>query len=102
MYTFPCVCQPPTGEGPQNATIPAAGVGSRHNTGKKHEEGIKHITPQLKAIASRANAVDEALHEFVSAKFCQRLRELDLLDHPLVAREMANYYKLNQRLEKAR
>lgn len=71
--------------------------GSRHNVGVKHEEGIKHITPALKEAASRANAVDEALHEFVSAKFCERLRSAGLLEHPLVAEELATFELMNQR-----
>lgn len=72
-------------------------VASRHNDGAKHEEGIKHITPKLREAASKANAVDEALHEFVSAKFCQRLQDLELLDRPLVAEELAGYETLHQR-----
>lgn len=75
---------------------PAAG-GSRHNTGAKHEEGIKHITPALREAASRANSVDEALHEFVSAKFCERLKGVGLLDHPLVAEELATFELLDHR-----
>lgn len=71
--------------------------GSRHNTGAKHEEGMKHITPELRKAASLANQVDEALHEFVSAKFCDRLREASLLDHPLVAGELATNELLDER-----
>eukprot|EP00903_Cladosiphon_okamuranus_P008206 g7901.t1 len=78
-----------------------AGDGSRHNTGAKHEEGVKHITPALREAASRANSVDEALHEFVSAKFCQRLRDTGLLDHPLVAEELATFKILDQRCNDA-
>lgn len=73
---------------------------SRQNKDKKYEEGIQYITPQLRDIASRANAVDEALHRFVSAKFCTRLREVGLLNHPLVVEELQRYSKLNDRLER--
>lgn len=73
------------------------GVVQRRNTGARHEEGIKHITPELREAASRANSVDEALHEFVSAKFCDRLKEVGLLDQPLVANELATYELLDQR-----
>lgn len=76
------------------------GGGSRQNKGKKYEEGIQYITPQLRDIASRANAVDEALHRFVSAKFCTRLREVGLLNHPLVEEELQRYSKLNDRLKR--
>eukprot|EP00752_Nemacystus_decipiens_P005402 g4898.t1 len=75
---------------------PAAG-GSRHNTGAKHKEGVRHITPALREAASRANPVDEALHEFVTAKFCGRLREAGLLHHPLVAEELATSELLDRR-----
>ncbi|CAM9965000.1 unnamed protein product [Scytosiphon promiscuus] len=86
-------------EDPGVQVLPDAG--SRHNTGARHEEGIKHITPDLREAASRANQVDEALHEFVSAKFCDRLRETGLLDHPLVASELATYELLDQRCNDA-
>ncbi|CAM9301460.1 unnamed protein product [Ectocarpus sp. 4 AP-2014] len=69
----------------------------RQNTGAKYGEGIKHITPELREAARSANAVDEALHEFVSAKFCQRLRETGLLHHPLVAAELATHEPLDHR-----
>lgn len=69
----------------------------RHNTGARHEEGIKHITPGLRAEASHSNSVDEALHEFLSAKFCNRLREAGLLDNPLVAQELSNNEILDAR-----
>eukprot|EP00903_Cladosiphon_okamuranus_P018398 g16922.t1 len=82
-------------------SVVAGGDGSRHNTGAKHEEGIKHITPALREAARRANSIDEALHEFVSAKFCQRLRDTGLLDHPLVAEELATFELLDQRCNDA-
>ena len=72
-------------------------VASRHNDGARHEEGIKHITPELRNVARDANSVDFALHEFVSAKFCDRLEEMGVLDHPLVVAELAGYDTLNQR-----
>lgn len=59
---------------------------------------MKHITPELRELASRANSVDEALHEYTSAKFCDRLKEVGLLDHPLVVRELASNKLLDQRL----
>ena len=71
--------------------------GSRHNTAAKYEEGITHITPALREAAARANAIDEALHEFVSAKFCDRLRDVGLLEHPLVVEELATFELLDQR-----
>ncbi|CAM9359759.1 unnamed protein product [Ectocarpus fasciculatus] len=84
-------------DAPPPAGKAAASGRSRQNTGKKHEEGIKHITPELREAASSANAVDEALHEFVSAKFCERLREAGLLHHPLVAAQLATYEPLDHR-----
>lgn len=77
--------------------VEAADVVQRQNTGARHEEGVKHITPELREAASRANSVDEALHEFISAKFCDRLKEVGLLDQPLVANELATYELLDQR-----
>lgn len=74
-----------------------AAVVQRQNTGARHEEGIKHITPELREAASHANSVDEALHEFLSAKFCDRLKEAGLLEEPLVARELATYELLDRR-----
>lgn len=71
--------------------------GSRHNTAAKYEEGITNITPALREAAARANVIDEALHEFVSAKFCERLRDVGLLEHPLVAEELASFEVLDQR-----
>ena len=56
-----------------------------------------HFTPEMRESASRANPVDEALHEFVSAKFCQRLRKMDVLDHPVVANELASTELIVQR-----
>lgn len=70
---------------------------SRRNDDAKHAEGIQHITPELRNTASRANPVDNVLHEFVSAKFCHRLQETGLLQHPLVATELATYELLRQR-----
>lgn len=62
---------------------------TRHNTGKRHEEGIAHITtPQLMEIAKRRNPVDIQLHEFVTAMFCRRLREVGLVNEPLVVEEL--------------
>ena len=71
--------------------------GLRHNTAAKYEEGITHITPALREVAARANVVDEALHEFVSAKFCDRLSDVGLLEHPLVAEELAAFELMDQR-----
>lgn len=99
-----CFCSstslPPAETDPDVSVVAAGnpeGDGSRHNTGAKHEEGMKHITPALREAASRANSVDEALHEFVSAKFCQRLGDAGLLDHPLVEEELATFELLDQR-----
>lgn len=91
-----------TGAGVPSLTVAAQEGGGgaavqRQNTGARHEEGIKHITPELREAAGRANSVDEALHEFVSAKFCDRLDEVGVLDHPLVAKELATYELLDQR-----
>ena len=58
---------------------------------------MAHITPAMREAASRANPVDEALHEFVSAKFCHRLRMMGVLDEPLVANELASNELLLQR-----
>ncbi|CAM9422857.1 unnamed protein product [Ectocarpus fasciculatus] len=84
-------------EEPAPAEKAAASGPLRENTSAKHEEGMKHITPELREAASGANAVDEALHEFVSAKFCERLRETGLLHHPLVAAQLTTYEPLNNR-----
>lgn len=43
------------------------------------------------------NAVDEELHNFVTAKFCDRLRECGLLDHPFVQEELATNKLLGER-----
>ncbi|CAB1109616.1 unnamed protein product [Ectocarpus sp. CCAP 1310/34] len=81
----------------EDAKESAASGPQRQNTGAKHEEGMKHITPELRDAARSANAVDEALHELVSAKFCERLREAGLLHHPLVVAELATYEPLEHR-----
>ncbi|CAN0111765.1 unnamed protein product [Ectocarpus sp. 4 AP-2014] len=81
----------------EDAKEGAASGPQRQNTGAKHEEGIKHITPELRDAARSANAVDEALHEYVLAKFCERLREAGLLHHPLVGAELATYEPLEHR-----
>ncbi|CAM9727702.1 unnamed protein product [Ectocarpus sp. 12 AP-2014] len=83
----------------EDAKEGAASGPQRQNTGAKHEEGMKHITPELRDTARSANAVDEALHEFVSAKFCERLREAGLLHHPLVGAELATYEPLEHRCD---
>lgn len=72
-------------------------VVSRRNDDPKHEEGIKHITPELREAAHNANPVDNALHEFVSAMFCHRLQETGLLQHPLIAEELGTYGLLYER-----
>ena len=70
---------------------------SRHNNNARHEEGIKHITPELRDAAHQANPVDNALHEFVSAKFCRCLQETGLLQHPLVLEELVTFELLHER-----
>lgn len=70
---------------------------SRKNDNAKHNEGIKHITPELRNNASRASPVDNELHTFVSAQFCHRLQETGLVQHPLVLSELSNYEPLYQR-----
>lgn len=61
----------------------------RKNTGQRHEEGLGYITtPELIDLVREKNPVDVLLHDFVIAKFCYRLRELGLIDHPLVAEEL--------------
>lgn len=72
-------------------------VGGRKNVGKKHELGIKHITPELRAKAREANGVDQAIYDFVSAKFCHRVREVDLLTHPVVDAELATFTPMYER-----
>lgn len=69
--------------------------------GVEHDEGIKHITPALRERASRANAVDLAVHEFVSAKFCDRLAQVGLLEHPLVAEDLSSSSLMHQRSDSA-
>lgn len=61
----------------------------RQNTGRRHKEGKTRITSEHKAAASLANPVDEALHEFVSATFCSRLREMGFMNHHVVVEELA-------------
>lgn len=72
-------------------------MNERKNTGKEHEEGMKHITQAMREVASEANAVDEELHEFVSAKFCDRLDKAGLLDHRFVMDELASFNKIHER-----
>lgn len=69
---------------------------ARHNTGRRHEEGISHITtPELVDLALKKNAVDVQPHLFTSAMFCLRLRISGLIDHPLVAEELKSLKSLN-------
>lgn len=82
-------------QGPRRLTAEYAV--SRKNNGHKHNEGMKHITAELRNVAIRANTVDNALHEFVSAKFCRLLQESELLEHPSVTAELATYELLHQR-----
>lgn len=72
-------------------------VNERKNTDKDHEEGMKQITQAMREVASEANVVDEELHKFVSAKFCDRLVKADLLRHRLVMDELAISEKIYDR-----
>lgn len=111
MLSYHPYCFPPLGPGghltiktPEHAgalvEAPASAAEfSRHNSGKRHEEGIGQITPDLKELARRTNAPDEELHEFVTAKFCDRLRGLGLLEHPLVKEDLEGNERLGQRCE---
>lgn len=60
--------------------------GLRRTTAETNEEGIPHITPALQAAAYCANPVD-----FVSAMLRERSRDMGLLEHSLVAEEIATY-----------
>ena len=75
-------------------------VVSHRNDMLKHKEGITHIMPELREAAFQANPVDNALHEFVSAKSCHQLQNMGLPDHPLVANELTKYDLLKQRWDK--
>lgn len=106
VFTFACVAyrthaDTEAEEEPILGVTDEEGEGSgpfaRQNSDPKHDEGIKHITPRLREAASRVNSVDEALYEFVYAMFCDRLSEVGLLDHPLVAGELATNDLLDQR-----
>lgn len=69
----------------------------RKNTGKRHQEGIAHIrTPELIDLAKEANTVDVELHQFVTAMFCDRLRHIGLVDHPLVKEELMAFTPTSQ------
>lgn len=69
---------------------------TRHNTGKRHEEGIGHITtPELTNLALKRNAVDVQLHLFISAMFCLRLNISGLVKHPLVVEELKSLKSLD-------
>lgn len=69
-------------------------VASRKNTGQRHKDGIGYISASLRELARELNAVDEALYDFVSAKFCGSLHASGLVGHVLVNNELA----LNERL----
>lgn len=84
----------------QAETAPVASVaagedlvveGLRRTTAETNEEGIAHITPALQAAAYRANPI-----EFVSAMLCERSRDMGLLEHSLVAEEIAIHELLNR------
>lgn len=72
-------------------------MNERKNTNKKHNEGIRHISEGMRMVAREANGVDEELHQFVSAKFCDRLDEAGLLNHPLIRDEMKSFQPLFER-----
>lgn len=78
---------------------PTAGAAERKNIGKRHEDGIGHISANLKDLAREANILDEDLHEFVSAKFCRSLLDASLLNHVLVRNELALNERLSMRYE---
>lgn len=77
-------------------SLPAT-VNVRKNTDKNHDEGIQHITQTMREMASEANAVDGELYQFVLARFCDRLNEADLLEHPLVMDELERFYSIYER-----
>ena len=72
-------------------------IAFRKNTDKKYDEGKNHITQAMREMAREANAVDEELHQFVSAKFCYRLNEVGLLKHPLVLEELESFEPIYER-----
>lgn len=47
-------------------------------------------------IARERNSVDIELHDFVVAMFCRRLREIGLIDEPLVAAELMSNEALSE------
>lgn len=68
---------------------------SRHNEKKEREKGA--ITPQMLELARHTNDVDIELYEFVTAKFCARLRDSGLLGEPVVQEELSHREELEER-----
>ena len=72
---------------------------SRQNP--KKEEGMKYITPKMMELARRTNDADVELYEFVTAKFCGRLRDTGLLEKPIVQDELSRRNQLEERCVRA-
>ncbi|CAM9825520.1 unnamed protein product [Ascophyllum nodosum] len=72
---------------------------SRQNP--KKEEGMKYITPKMMELARRTNDADVELYEFVTAKFCGRLRDTGLLEKPIVQDELSRRDQLEERCNNA-
>lgn len=63
---------------------------------------MKHITPDMIELARLTNAADLELYDFVTAKFCTRLREAGLLEETLVQEELSRREQLEERWEPSR
>lgn len=69
----------------------------RENNGQRHKDGIGYISASLKELARELNPVDDALYDFVSAKFCGSLQASSLVGHVLVNNELALSERLSAR-----
>ncbi|CAM9825383.1 unnamed protein product [Ascophyllum nodosum] len=71
----------------------------RENLRKKEE--INHITPHMMEMAQHTNGADMELYEFVTAKFCDRLRDIGLLETAVVQNELSRRDQLEERCNNA-
>ena len=71
----------------------------RENLRKKEE--INHITPHMMEMAQHTNGADMELYEFVTAKFCDRLRDIGLLETAVVQNELSRRDQLEERCVRA-
>eukprot|EP00904_Undaria_pinnatifida_P003123 jgi/Undpi1/12811/HiC_scaffold_7.g02478.m1 len=67
---------------------PLVALGVLQHVGHAEPERLTYVTHNLRSLTSSRDQVDKDLYDFVTAKLCSRLSDLDLLQHPTVQAEL--------------